>query len=122
MNLDYSPAPDERGNPAGVIAIVVETTARVLAERRQAAERERQRTIFQQMPGFVGVLRALITSSSTSMTLMSPFRVHEHSSEEACARCFRNLKGRASTSFLTGSMRLGNPLGRRPWRSGSSGK
>ena len=28
MNLDYSPAPDERGNPAGVIAIVVETTAR----------------------------------------------------------------------------------------------
>jgi signal transduction histidine kinase/PAS domain-containing protein len=56
MNLDYSPAPDERGNPAGVIAIVVETTARVLAERRQAAERERQRAIFQQMPGFVGVL------------------------------------------------------------------
>jgi signal transduction histidine kinase/PAS domain-containing protein len=56
MNLDYSPAPDERGNPAGVIPIVVETTARVLAERRQAAERERQRAIFQQMPGFVGVL------------------------------------------------------------------
>jgi signal transduction histidine kinase/PAS domain-containing protein len=56
MNLDYSPLPDERGIPAGVIAIVVETTARVLAERRQAAERERQRAIFQQMPGFVGVL------------------------------------------------------------------
>ena len=55
MNLDYSPVPDERGNPVGVIAIVVETTARVLAERRQAAERERQRAIFQQMPGFVGV-------------------------------------------------------------------
>jgi PAS domain-containing protein len=56
MNLDYSPAPDERGIPAGVIAIVVETSARVLAERGQAAERERQRAIFQQMPGFVGVL------------------------------------------------------------------
>ena len=56
MNLDYSPVPDERGNPAGVIAIVVETTARVLAERWQAAERERQRLIFQQMPGFVAVL------------------------------------------------------------------
>jgi signal transduction histidine kinase len=56
MNLDYSPIPDERGHPAGVIAIVVETTARVLAERRQAAERERQRAAFQQMPGFVGVL------------------------------------------------------------------
>ncbi len=56
MNLDYSPVPDEQGNPAGVIAIVVETTARVLAERRQAAERERQRVIFQHMPGFVAVL------------------------------------------------------------------
>lgn len=34
MNLDYSPVIDERGAPAGVIAIVVETSARVLAERR----------------------------------------------------------------------------------------
>ncbi|MCW6508358.1 ATP-binding protein [Lichenifustis flavocetrariae] len=34
MNLDYSPVLDEAGHPAGVIAIVVETTERVLAERR----------------------------------------------------------------------------------------
>ncbi len=33
MNLDYSPVCDESGQPAGVIAIVVETTERVLAER-----------------------------------------------------------------------------------------
>ncbi|HEY3776602.1 MAG TPA: PAS domain S-box protein [Rhizomicrobium sp.] len=33
MNLDYSPMLDESGRPAGVMAIVVETTARVLAER-----------------------------------------------------------------------------------------
>ena len=39
MNLDYSPILDESGSPAGVIAIVIETTARVLAERaRDAAE------------------------------------------------------------------------------------
>ncbi len=36
MNLDYSPVLDDAGQPAGVFAIVVETTARVLAERRQA--------------------------------------------------------------------------------------
>jgi PAS domain S-box-containing protein len=36
MNLDYSPVIDESGAPAGVIAIVVETTERVLAERRDA--------------------------------------------------------------------------------------
>ncbi|WP_044562392.1 PAS domain-containing sensor histidine kinase [Azospirillum sp. B4] len=33
MNLDYSPILDEGGQPAGVIAIVVETTAKVRAER-----------------------------------------------------------------------------------------
>ena len=33
MNLDYSPVLDEAGVPAGVIAIVVETTERVMAER-----------------------------------------------------------------------------------------
>jgi PAS domain S-box-containing protein len=36
MNLDYSPVPGEDGTPAGVLAIVVETTERVAAERRQA--------------------------------------------------------------------------------------
>ena len=41
MNLDYSPVFDEAGKPAGVIAIVIETTERVAAERRrQAAEAE----------------------------------------------------------------------------------
>ncbi|MEA1830879.1 GAF domain-containing protein [Methylobacterium durans] len=35
MNLDYSPVLDETGTPAGVVAIVVETTERVLAERRE---------------------------------------------------------------------------------------
>lgn len=34
MNLDYSPVLNEAGEPAGVIAIVVETTQRVIAERR----------------------------------------------------------------------------------------
>ena len=33
MNLDYSPVLNEAGQPAGVIAIVVETTQRVVAER-----------------------------------------------------------------------------------------
>jgi len=56
MNLDYSPVIDESGRPGGVIAIVVETTDRVLADRRAAAEQARQRQLFTQMPGFVGVL------------------------------------------------------------------
>jgi CheY-like chemotaxis protein len=56
MNLDYSPVLDESGQSAGVIAIVVETTETVLADRRIAAEQKRQRQLFSKMPGFVGVL------------------------------------------------------------------
>ena len=40
MNLDYSPVLDESGKPAGVIAIVSETTERVLAEERLRRFRE----------------------------------------------------------------------------------
>jgi PAS domain S-box-containing protein len=56
MNLDYSPVLGEDGRPAGVIAIVQETTERVLADRRMASEQQRQRQLFSQMPGFVCVL------------------------------------------------------------------
>ena len=37
MDLDYSPLPDDQGRPAGVVAIVIETTKRVAAERLRAA-------------------------------------------------------------------------------------
>ncbi len=57
MDLDYSPVPDESGRPAGVIAIVVETTARVRAERQAGAERERLAQMFEQAPGFMCMLR-----------------------------------------------------------------
>jgi PAS domain-containing protein len=57
MNLDYSPVIDESGKPGGVMAIVVETTEQVLAQRKATTEQERQRRLFTQMPGFVGVLR-----------------------------------------------------------------
>jgi len=43
MNLDYSPVLDENGRPAGVLAIVVETTQRVLTERALAKTEERLR-------------------------------------------------------------------------------
>jgi PAS domain-containing protein len=53
MNLDYSPVIDETGKPGGVLAIVVETTERVMAERRLAAEKDRLRELFHQAPGFM---------------------------------------------------------------------
>lgn len=56
MNLDYSPVPDESGKPAGVIAIVVETSERIRAERRLLEERERLTRLFEQAPGLMAMM------------------------------------------------------------------
>lgn len=56
MNLDYSPVIDESGKPAGVIAIVVETTERVLAERRNREESQRLKALFEQAPTFMAMV------------------------------------------------------------------
>ena len=57
MDLYYSPVLGEAGAPAGVIAMVVETTERVLATRRLAAEREQLGQLFEQAPTFMAMLR-----------------------------------------------------------------
>ncbi|WP_375399017.1 PAS domain S-box protein [uncultured Sphingomonas sp.] len=57
MDLDYSPVLGEDGWPGGVICIVNETTARVLAERRATEEREQQAQMFEQAPTFMALLR-----------------------------------------------------------------
>lgn len=56
MDLDYSPVPDENGKPAGVIAIVVETTERVLAEQRNREESQRLKNLFEQAPTFMAMV------------------------------------------------------------------
>ncbi|GAC1616291.1 MAG: PAS domain S-box protein [Bradyrhizobium sp.] len=54
MNLDYSPVLNEAGQPAGVIAIVVEITQRVIAERT-LKERENDLARVQRIAGIGGV-------------------------------------------------------------------
>jgi PAS domain S-box-containing protein len=56
MNLDYSPIVDAGGAVVGVIAIVVETTAKVRAERWLSGEHGRLQTMFEQAPGFMAQL------------------------------------------------------------------
>lgn len=56
FDIDYSPVRDEGGTPAGILAIVVETTRKVLAERAATAERESQARSLRHMPGFVATL------------------------------------------------------------------
>src|SRR4030095_10109761 len=47
---------DERGNVVGLLDTVVDTTEKVLAERVASKERERQKSMLQQMPGFAALL------------------------------------------------------------------
>jgi PAS domain S-box-containing protein len=49
MNLDYSPVYDEAGRPAGVIAVVVETTEQVRAEAELKAQRDRAQNVLDGM-------------------------------------------------------------------------
>jgi len=56
LSLDYSPIHGDGGRPAGAIAVVIETTERVLGARRAALDTQRQRDMLQQMPGFVAML------------------------------------------------------------------
>jgi PAS domain S-box-containing protein len=57
FTFSYSPIRDESGKVAGLFCAAAETTERVLSERRLVAERERQRLLFEHVPGFVGILR-----------------------------------------------------------------
>ena len=68
LDLDYSPILDERGTPAGVIAVVIETTAKVRAERWLSRGGERLRQMFQQAPGFV----AMLTGKDHVFDLVNP--------------------------------------------------
>jgi PAS domain S-box-containing protein len=54
--FSYNPARDEKGVVAGLFGVCVETTERVLSERRQAAAADRQRKMFEQAPGFITIL------------------------------------------------------------------
>ncbi|PTM41659.1 PAS domain S-box protein [Bosea sp. 124] len=56
MNLDYSPVIGENGTPLGVIAIVVETTEKVAADRQLRDERLRLQQMYEQAPSFMAML------------------------------------------------------------------
>ncbi len=53
FDLTYSSLHDDAGDAAGVLVTVVETSDRILADRRMAAQVERQRRLFDQAPGFI---------------------------------------------------------------------
>jgi two-component sensor histidine kinase/PAS domain-containing protein len=56
LNIDTSPVRDDKGVCVAVLSITVETTERVLAERKAALQFERLGSAFDQAPGFICLL------------------------------------------------------------------
>ncbi|MGE5540328.1 MAG: PAS domain-containing protein [Gemmatimonas sp.] len=56
FNLDYSPVADENGNPAGVLAIVFETTESVRAEAALRASEQRLRLVADALPVLISFI------------------------------------------------------------------
>ena len=103
LNLDYSPVPDEDGTAAGVIAIVVETTAKVRAEQRLSGERERLERIFDQAPGFMALLEGpdheFVMANQAYFALIGGREVLGKPLRLPCLSC----PDRASSTFWTAS-------------------
>lgn len=97
MNLDYSPVLDETGTPAGVIAIVVETTERVLAEQRLRESEEHLRLVVHELNHRVKNNLAM-TQAIAMQTFRSPSELAE-SQQRFAARMV--ALGQA-TDLLTG--------------------
>jgi PAS domain S-box-containing protein len=57
FTFSYSPVRDEHGAIGGMYCACVEVTDQVLAEKYRNEENERFRTLFEQAPGFMAVLR-----------------------------------------------------------------
>lgn len=57
FTFSYSPALDEQGAVAGVFCACTETTQKVLAMRRNTAERHRLQQLFGEAPAFMALLR-----------------------------------------------------------------
>lgn len=54
--FSYTPVRDVTDAVAGLFCVCAETTDQVLADRRRAADAERQRRLFEQAPGFITIL------------------------------------------------------------------
>jgi PAS domain S-box-containing protein len=101
MDLYYSPVADDSGAPAGVLAIVVETTGRVLTERwRQRAEAELHETNER--------LQLALNTGAVLGTCVVDMRTQKITGDERFARTFslsvdeaaRGVDHRAATKMI----------------------
>ncbi|ABD90411.1 PAS domain-containing protein [Rhodopseudomonas palustris] len=116
MNLDYSPVLDESGRPAGVIAIVVETTKRVLADQRVAAEQDRLLSMFEQAPGFM----AMVEGPEHVFTLANQAYLQLIGHRDVIGRPLREalpeVEGQGFSEIMDDCYRTGQPFVGTAWK------
>jgi PAS domain S-box-containing protein len=78
FDLGCSPVRDEHGEPVGVLSVSIETTERVLAERKAARKLEALHEMFEQAPGFICMLSGPdLIVEFTNATHRRLFGVHD---------------------------------------------
>jgi PAS domain S-box-containing protein len=110
LNLDFSPLLDETGAPAGVLAIVTETTGRVLAERDLAGQQSKMRAMFDQAPGFIAMMEGpehvFVLINRAYTTLMGPRNVIGRTVRDAVPEAI----GQGLVAALDDAYRSGKPF------------
>ncbi len=114
MDLNHPPNFDEAGRPVGVLAIVVDSTERMLTSRRLVEDRERFAALFEQAPTFTAVLRGPTIASSSrtpAATGLSAPRRPSARPRRGLARRGRERLSRAPRRGLSQRSRFLGPWG-----------
>ncbi len=97
----YTPVRDAGGAVAGLFCACTETTEKVLAQRRQVAEAERLRRLFERAPSLISIMRG--PTHIVEFVNLAHRRVFNSrgGSASRCARRSRNLPVKAFSSAST---------------------
>ncbi len=117
FDLNYSPIIDESGKPNGVLAIVVETTERVLAEKRQhraeealLAEREHLQSLLQRAPAMIAVLQGKdLMFEMANKRLVDTFLRGKDVTGKPLLEVMPELKGQDAIKRLGRVLKTGQP-------------
>lgn len=110
FDLDYSPILDESGRPAGVIAFVVETTAKMLAKREIAHERKRLKTMFEQAPSFMAMLSGPEHVFEFANASYSDFVGNRQLTGKTVREAFPDIEGQGFYELLDQVFETGEPF------------
>jgi signal transduction histidine kinase len=118
MDLDYSPVLDESGTPAGVIAFVVETTGRVLAEENL---REGERRFREHLEAMVAERTAALERSEANLrTIFETSHLYQYLLAPDGSLLYANATALAGIETTLDEV-IGLPFWLTPWFSGTPG-